>query len=317
MGSKLSSKMSQIPIPNELHERSKLGVAKAKSEMGKSRILNSKNVIALVASILILFGSYGLIKNFNDSSTPESQGAYFTEDGGLHIPALQLPEKGEGKSMDMIGLIVYNGKIYTQTATEIDVKDAVNLLGEKLGRTKGIIDEWSKQDAYADEFASSIGESDVYTVKGYDKDFRIMTYDKYEDSGEVYAEFYEALNGITIYSGEDFFGKLNIAGNIVHAQYRTYSDWNHSIDNFFEINDKKILNSFIEELNTTSPITYETINETLGNYRNDQQYRELILELKDGSKVHLVIIKDGYIRYDHLYFKMEDEIFTQMWKQLE
>src|SRR5690606_22429082 len=109
MGSKLSSKMSQIPIPNELHERSKLGVAKAKSEMGKSRILKSKNVIALVASILILFGSYGLIKNFNDSSTPESQGAYFTEDGGLHIPALQLPETGEVMSMSIIGLIADYG----------------------------------------------------------------------------------------------------------------------------------------------------------------------------------------------------------------
>lgn len=65
--------------------------------------------------------------------------------------------------------------------------------GEKLGTTKGNIDGWSKQEAYDEEFASTIGETDVYAVKGYDKDFRVMTYER---EGEFSAEFYENLNGI-------------------------------------------------------------------------------------------------------------------------
>ncbi|MBK3494261.1 hypothetical protein JFL43_05205 [Viridibacillus sp. YIM B01967] len=57
------------------------------------------------------------------------------------------------------------------------------LRGEKLVRTKGTIDEWSKQDDYATEFASSIGNSDVYSVRGYDESFRIMTYS--EEGGSL------------------------------------------------------------------------------------------------------------------------------------
>lgn len=190
-------------------------------------------------------------------------------------------------------------------------------MGDKLGTTKGNIDEWSKQDEYTIEFASTIGQEDVYTVKGYDKDFRIMTYTQYDDGN--YAQFYECLNGITIQNGEDVFGKLKIAGNIIDARYRSYSDWSNGVENYRPISDMVLFNNFIEELNHTKPYSYESLIETIENSRNDEEYRSIAIELKDGSIVNLVLLKDGHIRYGNIdvYFLMDNEIFQKLWEQLK
>ena len=73
----------------------------------------------------------------------------------------------------MIGLVVYQGNIYTQTGTQITPDIAAR--GDKLGRSKSGITEWSSSEDYT-ELASTIGEMDIFTVKGYDADFRIMSY---------------------------------------------------------------------------------------------------------------------------------------------
>lgn len=305
--------MDKIEIPNDLHQRSKLGVQKAKSEMPSSKRKWSK-AIAIAASLLILIGSYDYIRDNMEQTSPNS--LVVTEDGGLQVPVIELPENIA--NADMIGLIVYNGKVYTQTATEIDAENAKELLGEKIGTTKGNIDEWSEQDAYAVEFASTIGETDVYTVKGYDKDFRIMTYE--ERDGEVYTEYYECLNGITVHDGEDVFGKLKMTGNVVGAQYQIYSDWYNSVDQFYPIEDINFLNTFVEELNHAIPYSGQSIEEEMGDFRNNDEYRQMTIQLSDGSKVNLVVIKDGYVYYGHtsLYFKIDSsEVFTNLWEALK
>ncbi|MCL6573982.1 MAG: hypothetical protein K6T88_20245, partial [Bacillus sp. (in: Bacteria)] len=302
MNNKIKQEINKIDIPKELSERSKLGISKAKAEMPNKKITWSIG-IALAASLMIVFGSYSgykiyLQNDLNSAMPKNNTTTIVTKDGGYQIPALNLPKTKNNQAMSMIGLIVYNGKIYTQSATEFDVDRAKDLLGEKLGTTKASIDEWSTQDKYSVEFASTIGEADVYTVQGYDKDFRIMSYS--ERDGEVYSEFYESLNGITVYDGRDIFGKLKIAGVIVNVQYRNYSDWYNSVDNYYSIEDRESLNTFIEELNNTVPYIGESIEEKLGDFRNEEEYKELTLQLKDGTKVKLVVIKGGYIHYGFL-----------------
>lgn len=314
MSNKIKQEIDKIEIPNELHQRSKLGVQKAKSEMPSSKRIWSK-AIAVAASLLILFGSYDYIRENMEQTSPNNNSLVVTEAGGLQVPAIELPENTS--NADMIGLIVYNGKVYTQTATEIDAESAKDLLGEKLGTTKGNIDEWSKQDEYAVEFASTIGEVDVYAAKGYDKDFRIMTYDEYE--GIVYSEFYECLNGITVHDGGDVFGKLKMTGNVVSAQYQNYNDWNNSANQFYPIEDMDFLNTFVEELNHAIPHSRQSIEEEIGDFRNDDEYRRMIIQLSDGSKISLVIIKDGYVYYGFtsVYFKIDSEVFTELWEALK
>ncbi|MET3698787.1 hypothetical protein SAMN05877753_11022 [Bacillus oleivorans] len=319
MGNKVQSEMDKIEIPAELHQRSKQGVLKAKAEMSGKQSFRLKGIAALAASLLVLVGSYSVYTNHFQNEVQESEPIHdspILNEEGIFIPSIELPEKTDGTEMDMIGLIVYNGKIYTQTDTKIEPDQAKALLGEKLGRTKGSIDEWSSQDDYAVEFASSIGEMDVYAVQGYDKDFRIIAFE--ERQGEVFAEFYECLNGITIQDGEDIFGKLKIAGNVVSAQYRNFSDWDNGINQYYPIENEEVLNAFVEELNNAVPYSYQKVEPTLGDYRNDEAYKRLNLILADGSQVDLVVIKDGYVRYGFtdVYFKMEDEIFTKMWEQM-
>ncbi|HWO78217.1 MAG TPA: hypothetical protein VNM69_20310 [Bacillus sp. (in: firmicutes)] len=317
MVNKIQSEMNKIEIPAELHQRSKQGVLKAKAEIRRNQSVRLNGFVRLVAGFLIAASIYGLyhlnFQNDNQETMPNGESDMTNQDEGVYIPPIQLPENTDGMEMDMIGLIVYNGKIYTQTDTMIEPSEAKALLGEKLGRTKGSIDEWSLQDEYAVEFASTIGEMDVYSVKGYDQNFRIMAYD--ERNGEVFAEFYECLNGMSVQDGEDLFGKLNMEGNVVSAQYRHFTDWDNGIDRFFPINDTDLLNVFISELNHTVPYSYETVEPSLGDYRNDEEYKRLNLILKDGSRVELVVIKDGYIRYgfSDVYFKMSDNVFSKMW----
>ncbi|WP_139311085.1 hypothetical protein [Paenisporosarcina indica] len=237
------------------------------------------------------------------------------EDGSVEIPMMQLPK--DTSTADMIGLIVYNGKIYTQTSSEIDAEDANALLGVKLGTTKGTIDEWSEQDAYDEEFASTIGKSDIYSVVGYDKDFRIMAYE--ESDGVDNSVFYESLNGITVNSGEDVLGKLNMVGNVSTAQYRIFSDWDNNMDNYHSISDMNSVNSFIAKLNEAKPFLRGINSEPINDSRNDEDFRELTIRLNDGSKVSLILLKGGYIYYGFVdvYFKVNEDEFSKMWVLLQ
>jgi hypothetical protein len=316
MSNKIKQEMNNIEIPKELSERSKMGVSQAKKEMKSGRKRFNVKGIGIAAALLVSVGTFTLFSDGAPDNTTGNQGALVVnEDGSVEIPAIQLPE--DTSSASMIGLIVYNGKIYTQTRTDISPEDAKPLLGEKLGTTKGNIDEWSEQEAYDKEFASSIGIKDVYSVIGYDKDFRIMTYQ--EQDGKQYVEFYENLNGITIISGEDVFGELNMVGNVSSAQYRTFSDWDNNIKNYQPIRDLETLNTFVTELNKAKPFPRTQDSDPISNSRNDEDFRELTVNLNDGSMVRLTLLRDGYIYYGfmNVYFQMNQDVFSKMWSQLE
>ncbi|GGM24148.1 hypothetical protein GCM10011351_07360 [Paraliobacillus quinghaiensis] len=308
MSNKIKKELNKIEIPKELHERSKKGVLQAKSEQRQKRRLPLKGLVA-AASLVLAIGIFVIYNNSNqDLSTSNEGGPVVTEDGSVEIPMIELPD--DNSSADMIGLIVYKGKIYTQTRTEIDVEAGKALLGEKLGTTKATIDEWSDQEAYDQEFASTIGVSDVYAVKGYDRDFRIMTYEQNQ------VTFYENLNGITVSSGEDVFGKLKIAGNIKDVEYRIYSDWNNSIENYHPIENSEVVSDFIDSLYQAQPLLRnrdEPLNEET---RNNEEFRELTIHLEDGTRVSLMLLKGGYIYYGVMpvYFQMDQVAFGEMWE---
>ena len=277
--------------------------------MKKDRKTFNVKVIKIVATLLISVGTFALINYVVFDSTKGNQQAHVVnESGDVKIPAIQLPK--DTSNADMIGLIVYKGKIYTETSTEINAVEAKAIISDKLGTTKGGIDEWSKRIAYNIEFASTIGKIDVYSVRGYDQDFRIMVYQ--EQSDNQYAAFYENLNGITISSGEDVFGKLNIVGNVSSAQWRAFDDWYNDIDNYKPISDMAGLNTFLKELNKTKPLLREQNSDPIS------EYRELTLNLNDGTKVKLTLLNDGSIYYGFtdVYFQMNESVFLEIWNQL-
>lgn len=275
---------------------------------------NVRHMYAIAASLIIILsvGSFGysliekkLTNNSNSNSVASAN--------GIDIPKIQLPERTTGME-DMIGLIVYQGRIYTQCGTKISPDMAEKLKGVKLGTTKGNIDEWSKQKDYAVEFASSIGKADVYAVNGYDKNFRIMTYNKID--GAVYSEFYECFNGIVIKKGDDLFGKLKIENNIKSAKQEKFDSWNHNKQQYEELKNLEELNDFVIELKNTIPLAQNSLSH-LFDAEGDGNQRFVYITLNDGCEVQLRLFKDGYIFYNHVFFKMDNKAFSKLWDILE
>jgi len=310
MSDKIKQEMNRIQIPNELHERAIIGVKNAKSEMTKRKNYLYKVVPLAVSIVFLSVGGYS-VWNANHQSYENQNIVSSLDKNGVTIPAIELPKSGE--TAKMMPLFVYKGRIYIQSSTKIDPSQVKNLLGEKLGKTRAGLDEWSNQDDYAVEFASSIGEVDVYSVKGYQQEFRLMTYDV--SSG--YAEVYESLNGVPISSGSEIVERLHLM-NIAKAKSRTYDDWNNSTEKYTEINDKVLLNSFVNALNDSIPYLREDVEAKLGNFQNNEQYKELTISLTDGTNVTLWVVKDGYISYGNaLYFKIDHEVLMNLWNQMK
>jgi hypothetical protein len=236
----------------------------------------------------------------------------------IYIPKYEIPETVTFAARRMVPLIIYKGNIYLHSTTTIDSKDVTILIGHKLGTTQNTIDEWSSQKNYSIELASNIGVTDVYSVNGYDDGFRIMTNYKSED-GTNTADFYECLNGITISNGNDILSKLNLKGNIAKASYQSYSDWNNGTNIYHQIVNLNLLDDLFNEIDKGIPYLAENIEDTLGDYRNDEEYKELSLDLKDGTKnITLTILKSGYVSYGNpkIYFKISSSFTKDLWDKL-
>lgn len=235
-------------------------------------------------------------------------------DAGIYIPQIN-PNLGNAIHARMVALIVYNGKVYTQSATEIDTKNIKNFMGNKIGRSINSINEWNVKAKSSEELASNIGEQDIYTVKGYDTDFRIMSYLKIED--REYVQFFDCLNGITIKSGNDVFGKLNLVNNVESGKFLSFDDWNNGINNYIIFKDTKLLNEALMGLNTSVPFKYEDVESEIDSSRNNNGFRQFALKLKDGSELKISVFKNGYVSYGYsnIYFKVDASVINKLWQQ--
>lgn len=294
-----------------------MGVENAKSELQPfKRKFQYKGIFAAAVLLTIIGGASFIGFLSQQEGALNEQTNPIMKQASVQIPAINIPE--DDPYALTVSLIVYNDQIYTRAETEIEPEEGKKLLGEKLGTTKDSIDEWSGPNAFEQEFASTIGVADVYTVKGYDPDFRLMTYQM--EDGKYQAYFYENLNGITVANGEDVFGKLKIVGNTASVKYRYFSDWNYDQDSYHSIKDLDTLHSFFKSLNNATPYSRisnpEPMNEQT---RNDEHFRELVIQLKDGSKINLILIKGGYVYYgfQDIYFKLNEDEFFTFWKLLQ
>lgn len=309
-------------------------IEKSDSFTAKKRNLMRAGLIAAACLCIAAAGAIALHAAFAGNGSSVSQAALVTGtdgagDGSLYIPKIELPEKTEeGVAMDMIGLLVYRGGIYTQTESFIgeDAERISPLIGEKLGHAKGTIDEWSSQDDYASEFASTF-EGDVFAVNGYGTDFRVCISWEYTDENGVpnrWVEFLERLNDITLDTGADIFGeRLNLRGRVTGAEFQTAHDWDYAIPDYHP------LEAAPEQLDTFIDALYGGHFEDKTDEWLDAEFamvdhsRHLILHLDDGTSVHLSLFEGGYVGYggdgfyNHIgwnYLKISDEAFAPIWE---
>lgn len=280
-------------------------VALLQGNIHKRNSSRIRPIAAIAASLVVVIAFVAVFTVFQHENilAPHST---------LTIPKISL-QKGNTQMTFMIGLVVYNGRIYTQTGTNIDIGNAKKLLGDKLGTAKGNIDEWSKQGDYTVELASNfIG--DVYTVKGYDSSFRIIGISKNPNSGEESAEFFECYNGITVSSGKDVLGKLKIQGN---ASSLTYVQWYDGETPIYSVSNETLMNEFIDALNGTTPYLPDHIPGL--DWNNSADFRKVKIKLKDGCDVQFTLTIGGYIFYgnNNLTFKMNGSVFNELWDKLD
>lgn len=296
-------------------------------------------VSVMAASIVLLLGiQYGIPdlldkndvlvedKEFGDGRVDDTQQDIDTDlntsnNKGINIPAIQLPKVKKGKelAMDMIGLIVYQDRIYTQDGYVIGNDDVIGALkGSYLGYAKGNIDEWSSQGEYATEFASTI-TGEVYQINGYDTDFRIGVITEYD--GEKQLHLYSHLNGITLDLGKDLYeSRLQLLEKYQSYYYQKHADWDYAQGNYheFETITEEDMKTFIERLYQSEFVDlYADGNGSV--YTEDIKRGHVYFWMKDQTEVALDLIEGGYIRYEHMsgavFVHMEDEIFDRIFAE--
>ncbi len=248
---------------------------------------------------------------------------------GIEIPAIELPEVEDGVEMDMMGLVVYRGGIYTQNRwySGQDAEVVAPLVGEHLGNASGSISVWSTQDEYTREFASTV-EGEVYTVNGYDPGFRLCIRNEYTDeTGKTEQEivFMDRLNGITLVTGYDLFEtRLRMRGRIESILWQSHEDWNeakqilHDADlepsvweAFLDALDQGL---FIDAWTPDAPFYEDHPKSTI--YTNPNQ-AHLILYMDDGTEIPLRLIEGGYVSYagtvSWYFVKMPGEVFDAVY----
>ncbi|WP_178023484.1 hypothetical protein [uncultured Paenibacillus sp.] len=283
-----------------------------------------KTAVYLAASIALVAGiglaGPSLWQQANGPSAPGGEVARMnpgvpdaSSPGSVVIPKMELPNRNSGATASMVALVVYQGNVYTQAATRLDTADAAALRGDKLGRTTGGIDEWSGKDEYI-ELASNIGETDMYAVKGYDPDFRIMSYT--EINGEVYAELFERTNGMTVSRGADLLGKLNLEGRIASAQWESFDSWNNGQQQYAPLANDETLGSFLAALQDAKPLAADSLIDQ-GIY-DDGNRKVIYLTLEDYTRVELTLFGRGLVRYGNapVFFEVESGAFQALWEQL-
>lgn len=240
---------------------------------------------------------------------------------GISIPAVEIPNTADNAETDMIGLVVYNGNVYTQ-AESYSGSDALainHLTGKYLGYATGSIDEFSTDEDYENEFASTL-EGKVFEVKGYDTDFRICIRNEIEDENgkkQLSIEYLDHLNGIKIKNGSELFEqRLHLSNRIAAVKWQSHEDWDNARGNLQNAQiGNKLWTEFIDQINKGEFVDTWNPENTDESIYDTQKQSHLVLTMDDGTVVRLRLLEGGYVGYEPLgwYFvKIPGDVFNKV-----
>ena len=314
--------MDSLPIRQDFNKKTFQRLKKISEKppkyMTPKKIALSAACLVLVAALSASYVYYGTrstgVDNLLLSSSMTSMAAV-QQAAGFTIPTIALPESSSaGMMSDMMPIFVYQGRVYINQFSwgEYDengqLKNADQLLAlrdQYLGKTKGTLDEWSTQSDYAEEFASTIGETEVYTIKGYDSRYRLMT-----DGG-----IFESYGGLTLYTGEDFFSLLNIKGHVESVQYQDYNSWNNSVPGTRKTASVEAFNAFLDALDAAKPVGEQT--DLFSKYADYDSQKFVYIKTGNGLVTTLRLFKNGMVHYSGVgFFQMDEKAFTAFWDTL-
>lgn len=229
----------------------------------------------------------------------------------VYTPSISLPDSAD-MAADMIGCLVYKGHVYTRTVNSgWDFSgDLEALVDEYLGEATGTLNEWSKQEDWSAEFASTYHGA-VYTVKGYSADFRLCVRTETADGG--YLVLLDNYDHIALQTGADLFDtRLHIPGNIESIGFLTHEQWNAGYDTFTPldgITDEQF-DEFITLICESPIVKIDHVNND--RFYDTEKQGHLYLSMKDGTTVELRLMDGGYVGNQDLgwiFVKAPGELF--------
>ncbi len=321
--------LDQLNISEDFNEKTAKKMKAALNQKDEKKYPALKKLALTAASMAVIIAAGTAAVNMANGVSPKSNNGILSVENttstdsaktqGITVPLVEIPSQNAEIKARMLPLFVYKGHIYIQSATTFATPDGMtlnkdevlNLRGDYLGRTTGNINEWSSQDDYAKEFASTIGEGDVYTVKGYDSNHRLMVYYEYEGGG-FGCELYDSFGGMTLNSGADYFNLLNLKDTVASYQWESFNSWNNGMNEVKAGNTDDAFYAFLDSLYNSVPIG-ENMDMLVENTDYDSQ-KFIDIKTKDNLITSLRLFKGGYV-YDTQvgFFKVDDKAFNAFW----
>ena len=251
--------------------------------------------IAAAACICLIVAGVFAWRNFSDHAD------------GVTIPKREV-SLSAGQSGEMLRFFIYQGNCYFEYDR---IYDDVDIIGKRLGTATGLIDERTPQDKYV-ELAGSV-KGDFYEVKGYDPSFMLCMRDA---DGSIF--LYVRDSGLTLkYGSELYTDRLHLAGNYASVQYESYDSWCNSRHELYQLNaSDELICDFIDGLNAAEFVLYD---ETEDIYSKTAAYH-LYFKMQDGTTVHLLLWKDGYVVYQGLwgaFVQLQKDSYNDLLEVLE
>ena len=257
-------------------------------------------------SVVFALGKSGKIGTRPDGNT-SAETAEKTEKSGIYIEKVKFPKSDSFSTADMLGLIVYDGKIYTQSGYFCGGEE-LPLAEEYIGYSDGNIDEWSDSSDYK-KYLSGTVCGDVYTIKGYDSDFRICI----SEDGKNIDEVFERLNGVTLKTGEDLFGEKRLSLKDGYTDIQAVP-WKHGAKGEHKALDvpENTVSKFVDALCVSPFVEDKTFDfDSTGSVA-------LFFKKKNESVVGILLYENGYAQYlsysapGDVYVKISDPVYKEL-----
>ncbi len=281
-----------------------------RSEVAAGRRIKTawvKWATAAACLCLIVAGGIWKLATLPTKEAPPSEDLFSEE--GITIPPLEVTLSKDAAAMaDMIGFFIYEGRCYVYYE---NFSEAEGIVGEHLGTVTGMIDEWTPEEGYVD-FAGSI-RGDFYSVNGYAPEFMLCTK---VGNGDVTT--YICNNGITVKYGRELYEeRLHLSENIAGVQYESRESWFYSKEELYELDkEEACIREFIEKLAEEEFLLCREV-EAQEDWQHmvDSEIYHLYFNGKDGTRVHLRLHENGYVRFQGLWdlcVKIPEESYAKL-----
>lgn len=214
----------------------------------------------------------------------------------VKIPAIEVQlAQPKDVQMDMLAFFIYEGRCYVQ---DTYYEEGFSLVGDYVGTSVGLIDEWTSEDGYVDYAGSISGK--FYEVKGYDPEFLLCM--KF-DNGAV--ETFIHNNGISLGKGSELIkDRLHLQDNVEKVTFKTQKEWDTSLSNeknhVLSEEYHELMEQFLESFSSEDFVhikdTPLDVNGSYSYHHNEKNYH-ITFHTEDGLQFEFTLYEDGYTSF--------------------